>query len=153
MKNTFVSAAGFTVSCLIVLGGAGVFSTGSVAAQFPREGIAGIANGKAAPFKGKWWVGFPEGEGMINGAPLVECTAPVELVAEADNRLLYRSPKGVEARFELTEFSGRTTLYPENGESVIAVWISPDEFLTYSVDLATGRARWDSPLAYRRCEG
>lgn len=121
------------------------------AQDFPREGNPAIVNGIAEPFSGRWWIGFPEGEGMINGQPVVDCDAAVELAPEGEGNLLYRSATGSEVIFELLEFSGRTTWLPEFGESTIVVWITEDEFFAYSVDLATGRARWDNPLAYRRC--
>lgn len=121
------------------------------AMEFPREGNPAIANGTAEPFAGNWWVGFPEGDGAINGEPAVTCSAAVELVPRDDGRLLYRSPSGAEAIFELLEFSGRTTWLPEWGESTIAVWTSTDEFFAYSVDMTNGKARWDNPLVYRRC--
>ncbi|WP_323013287.1 hypothetical protein [Devosia sp.] len=139
---------------LLLLGGmAGlaVLLPGAEAASFPREGNVDIPNGVAAPFAGSWWIGFPEGEGMINGEPIVTCAAPVELSAESPEMLRYTSPRGTQTSFELFEFSGRTTWFVEGGESTIAVWVSADEFFAYSVDLLTGKARWDSPIVYRRC--
>lgn len=137
------------------------FLAGSIAAlatlstasamDFPREGVADIPNGVAAPFAGTWWIGYPEGEGMINGAPRVDCDAPVELVPQGDANLLLRTADGTEVPFELLEFSGRTTWLPAQGESIIAVWVDADAFFTYSVDLATGKARWQDPSVYRRC--
>lgn len=123
----------------------------AVAMDFPREGTTDIPNGIAAPFAGTWWVGYPEGEGVINGAPKVACSAPVELVPEGEARLVYLAPNGNQLTFELMEFSGRTTWLPEQGESILAVWINADEFFTYSVDLGTGKARWNDPSVYRRC--
>jgi hypothetical protein len=75
----------------------------------------------------------------------------VELVADGEARLRYRAPNGNELIFDLMEFSGRTTWLPEQGESIIAVWVDADAFFTYSVDLGTGKARWDDPSVYRRC--
>ncbi len=96
-------------------------------------------------------MGFPEGEGMINGAPKVTCDDPVRLQPSSQYELRYVSPTGQEVTFELTEFSGRTTWFPPMGESTIVVWISADEFFSYSVDPTNGQARWDDPLVYRRC--
>lgn len=121
-------------------------------ASYPREGIAGIPNGTAAPFVGAWSLGFPEGEGVIASGRLVECDAPVQLEDGGEGTLIYLSPKGSEVTFDLTEFAGRTTWLPEQGESILAVWTGADEFYTYSVDLATGKARWDSPQVFRRCK-
>jgi len=121
------------------------------AREFPREGNPAIANGLAELFAGRWWIGFPEGEGMINGQPVVDCGSGVELVPEGEGMLRYRSATGKEAVFEVLEFSGRTTWLPEYGESTIAVWVDENEFFAYSVDLGTGRARWDNPAVYRRC--
>lgn len=121
------------------------------ATEFPRESIADIPNGVPEPFVGLWSVGFPEGEGMINGAPIASCAAPVTLNGSGNGTLTYLSPTGDEVAFELSAFSGRTTWLPAMGESLVAVWISTDEFYLYSVDLTTGRARWDNPHAYRRC--
>jgi hypothetical protein len=121
------------------------------AMDFPRQGVAAIPNGVSTPFAGQWSVGYPEGDGMINGDPKVACSAPVELVSDGDARLLYRSPSGAEVGFDLMEFSGRTSWLPEQGESVVAVWTSADEFFAYSVDMGTGKARWDDPSVYRRC--
>ena len=120
--------------------------------DFPREGAEAIPNGVAQPFAGHWWVGFPEGEGMINGEPVTTCAEAVELVPLRDDGLVYRSHSGEEVVFELSAFSGRTTWMPEWGESTIVVWITTDEFFAYSVDLTNGKARWDNPLVYRRCE-
>lgn len=122
-----------------------------MAQEFPREGNPAITNGHAEPFAGRWWIGFPEGEGMINGQPVADCASGVELVAEGEGMLRYRSATGNEAVFEVLEFSGRTTWLPEYGESTIAVWVDENEFFAYSVDLGTGRARWDNPVVYRRC--
>ena len=121
------------------------------AMEFPREGIDGIANGVPEPFAGRWSVGFPEGDGMFNGAPIADCAAPVELAVGAGATLTYHSPTGDEVGFELSAFAGRTAWFPPTGESLVAVWIGEGEFYLYSVDLATGRARWDNPHAYRRC--
>ncbi|ODT82516.1 MAG: hypothetical protein ABS76_07825 [Pelagibacterium sp. SCN 64-44] len=121
------------------------------AMDFPREGHTDIPNGVAAPFAGRWWIGFPEGEGMINGEPVVSCSSAVELVPQEHEKLLYRSSRGVKVLFELLEFSGRTTWLPESGESIIAVWVNEGEFFAYSVDLTTGKARWADPTVYRRC--
>lgn len=88
---------------------------------------------------------------MINGEPVVDCSSGVELVPQGDAFLLYRSPTGNEATFELVEFSGRTTWLPTYGESTIAVWVDENQFLAYSVDLGTGKARWEDPRVYRRC--
>ncbi|MBU1305278.1 MAG: hypothetical protein KKF33_07135 [Alphaproteobacteria bacterium] len=120
-------------------------------AEFPREGVPSVANGQSSPFVGAWSIGFPEGDGMINGAPPVSCEAPVMLQADGEYDLVYVSPGGQEVAFALMEFSGRTTWLPAEGESLIAVWTGPDEFFSYTVELTTGRARWDDPRVYRRC--
>ncbi len=120
-------------------------------AQFAREGIAEIPNGVSAPFAGAWSIGFPEGDGMINGDPLVSCDQPVQLRPGGENDLVYVEPNGNEIQFDLTAFSGRTTWFPPAGESLLAVWTSADEFFSYSVELTNGRARWDDPHVYRRC--
>lgn len=120
-------------------------------AEFPREGVAEVANGTADPFVGTWWIGFPEGDGMINGDPVVTCDDPVELRAADNGDLIYVSPNGQEVTFELTEFAGRTSWIPEFGNSALAVWTSPDEFFSYTVRLQTGAADWDDPRVYRRC--
>ncbi len=121
------------------------------ALDFPREGVPEIPNGVAAPFAGRWWLGFPEGAGTINGEPVVNCASAVELRPNGEDRLVYRSSSGIESEFELMSFSGRTTWLPEWGESSIAVWTNSDEFFIYSVDLTTGKARWDNPTVFRRC--
>lgn len=131
--------------------GALALASSAAAMDFPREGTPDIPDGVAAPFAGQWWIGYPEGEGMINGEPKVDCSAPVELAAEGEAALRYSAPNGNELVFELMAFSGRTTWLPEQGESIIAVWINADEFFTYSVDLGTGKARWNDPSVYRRC--
>ncbi|GHA30092.1 hypothetical protein GCM10007989_27210 [Devosia pacifica] len=135
------------LGCLVIL----MLMPAPRAFDFPREGATGIPNGVAAPFAGKWWLGFPEGDGFINGAPLVDCASAVELIPNGADRLLYRSSADVEIEFELMAFSGRTTWLPKWGESSIAVWLNADEFFIYSVDLTTGKARWDSPKVFRRC--
>lgn len=120
-------------------------------AQFPRQGVAGITNGQSSPFAGAWEVGFPEGEGMINGSPPVTCQAPVLLQPAGDQDLVYVSPKGQTVDFELSAFSERTVWLPAAGSSIVIVWVSLDEFFSYTVDLATGRAGWEDPRVYRRC--
>lgn len=120
-------------------------------ADFPREGVPEIPNGVSAPFVGSWQVGFPEGEGVFVSETIVDCAAPVVLDADGDGILVYRAAGGGESRFELMEFSGRTSWLPEAGESVIAVWTGADEFYAYTVDMATGSARWDDPRVYSRC--
>ena len=120
-------------------------------AQFRREGVAEIPNGQSSAFAGAWEIGFPEGDGMINGDPPVTCEAPVLLQPAGEQSLVYVSSTGQKVAFELTEFSGRTVWFPATGSSLIAVWTNPDEFFSYSVDLSTGRARWDDPRVYRRC--
>ncbi|WP_127142555.1 hypothetical protein [Pelagibacterium montanilacus] len=124
---------------------------GPAQAQFPREGVAGIENGVSTTFAGKWWIGFPEGEGIIVGAPVVSCEDPVALAAPSAGVLVYHSPTGAQVSFEVFEFSGRTTWMPESGESILAVWTGPDEFFSYRVDAMSGSALWDDPRVYRRC--
>lgn len=136
----------FSATMLLVL----TLNTPSYA-QFPREGVAEVPNGQSLPFAGAWAVGFPEGDGMINGDPPVTCEAPVLLQPAGEHGLVYVSPAGQEVAFELSEFSGRTAWFPAAGSSTIIVWVGPNEFFSYTVDLPTGRARWDDPLVYRRC--
>jgi len=121
-------------------------------ADFPREGVADVPNGIADPFVGTWCIGFPEGEGMINGDPLVTCDDPVELKAAENGDLVYVSPTGQEVTFGLEAFAGRTSWIPEYGNSALAVWTSPDAFFSHTVHLQTGKANWDDPRVYRRCE-
>ncbi len=128
-----------------------IFTATASSAQFPREGIADVPNGVAAPFVGAWSVGFPNVDGAINGEPIVTCAEPVRLEAGRDGTVLYHSPTGQSASFELLEFSGRTTWLPENTQSSIAVWTSQDSFLLYRTDIMTGAAYWDDPRAYDRC--
>lgn len=128
-----------------------VFIPAPQALDFPREGVPDIPNGVAELFAGRWWLGFPEGAGAINGEPIADCGSAVELTPNGSDRLLYRSASGVDYEFELMSFSGRTTWLPKRGESSIAVWTNSDEFFVYSVDLATGKARWDNPTVFRRC--
>lgn len=120
-------------------------------ADFPQTGVLEVPNGTSAPFVGNWQVGFPEGDGVIFAETIVSCEAPVEIAADGDGNIVYLSPTGTEAGFELMEFSGRTSWLPEAGESVIAVWTGPDEFYAYTVDAMTGKARWDDPRVYTRC--
>lgn len=152
MRNKIITARGLALLAVVAMLGLIAFLPAPRAAEFPREGVTGIANGVAEPFAGSWWVGFPEGEGMINGDPVVRCERPVVLRIIDEVNLLYASPSGTTVQFELHEFSGRTTWYPPSGESSIAVWTGPDEFFAYSVDLMTGSARWTTPLVYRRCD-
>ncbi len=120
-------------------------------ADFPREGVAGIPNGVSTPFEGAWQMGFPDGEDVIVSELVVTCDAPAVIRGDGEQAIVYRSPQGSEARFELTEFSNRTSWLPEAGESMLAVWTSADEFFSYRVDAATGKAAWDDPRVYRRC--
>ncbi|RUT34836.1 hypothetical protein EMQ25_02435 [Arsenicitalea aurantiaca] len=131
----------------------GLLGAGGALAEFPREGVPEVPNGVPAPFVGAWQIGFPEGEGMINGEPIVVCGDPVRLRADGDTHIIYASPTGQETRFELMAFSGRTSWLPEGGESTLAVFTGPDSFFTYTVDLMTGRARWDDPRVFTRCPG
>lgn len=124
----------------------------ALALEFPREGVAEVPNGVAAPFAGTWWVGSPQEEGKINGAPTVNCDAPVELVPKGENDLLFRAHGAAEVAFELLEFSGRTTWLPKDGASTIVVWVDTNEFFAYSTDIASGKARWEDPSVFRRCE-
>ncbi len=120
-------------------------------AQFPRKGVDNIPNGVAAPFVGRWSIDFPEGDGMINGKPVVDCQRPVELKAVGQSGLIYRSSEGKEISFELSAFEGRTTWMPEQGASILAVWTEADAFFSYTVDPMTGRAGWNDPRVFRRC--
>lgn len=129
-----------------------MFAAEAAIAQFPREGIAEIPNGVAPPFAGAWSVGFPELEGAINDEPIVTCAEPVRLEPGRNGTLVYHSPTGPSAAFEIFEFSNRTTWMPDNAASSIAVWTSPDSFLLYRTDITTGAAFWDDPRAYRRCK-
>lgn len=120
-------------------------------AQFPRKGVDNIPNGVATAFVGKWSIGFPEGEGMINGKPIVGCERPIELKAGGRGELIYRSSEGQEISFELSTFEGRTTWMPKQGASILAVWTERDAFYSYTVDPMTGRAGWNDPRVFRRC--
>ena len=119
--------------------------------HYPREGVAGIPNGTADPFVGAWSMGYPEGDGVIVSERKVDCDAPIRLEDGGEGTLVYLSPNGSEVTFELTEFAGRTTWLPDQGESILAVWTGVDEFFVYTVDLSTGKARWDAPQVFRRC--
>lgn len=121
------------------------------AAELPREGISTIPNGVSEPFVGLWSVGFLEGDGMISGATIASCEAPVALAGTDKGTLAYRAPTGDEVIFALSEFSGRTTWFPALGESLVAVWVGEDEFYLYSINPTTGRGHWNNPHAYRRC--
>ncbi|WP_421952471.1 hypothetical protein [Pelagibacterium sp.] len=136
----------------ILAGIAVMILTHPVGAQFAREGIPTVPNGIVSPFVGSWQVGFPQADGGIIGAPLVTCEEPVILADLTDNRLSHSTSSGQSVSFEVFEFSNRTTWFPEAGESSVAVWTSPDEFLLYRVDMVTGQAHWDDPRSYRRCE-
>lgn len=121
------------------------------AEEFPREGVTGIPNGVPELFAGLWSVGFPERNNGISPSTITDCAAPVELSGTMSGMLTYLSPTGDRVEFQVAEFAGRTTWFPEKGESLVAVWINNDEFYLYSVDQVSGRAGWDSPHAYRRC--
>ena len=129
---------------LITLGSAPAF-----AQPFPRTGAADVPNGLAAPFVGRWSVGFPEGEGMINGKPVATCDEPIVLSAGAETVLIYKSPRG-STTLKLAAFAGRTS-WLSQGPSTLAVWTDRSTFYTYRVDPMTGRANWSDPRVYRRC--
>ena len=126
-----------------------LLTPGIAYAEFPREGIPEVSNGQAQPFVGRWEMGFPLTEDTIYAETLVDCADPVVIEATADAAIHYRSSGG-EAVFELGEFSGRTPWFPVAGNSLIAVWVSPDEFYLYTTD-NMGSADWDNPHAFRRC--
>lgn len=128
-----------------------VILTQPASAQFAREGIPAVPNGIVSPFVGSWQVGFPGADGELIGSPLVTCDDPAILADMNHNRLVHSSPSGQDVSFEVFEFSNRTTWLPEAGESSVAVWTSPDDFLLYRVDMVTGQAHWDDPRSYRRC--
>tara|TARA_R110000868_G_scaffold6550_3_gene37023 strand:+ start:11681 stop:12118 length:438 start_codon:yes stop_codon:yes gene_type:complete len=119
----------------------------------PRTGIAEVENGVAAPFVGSWRVAFPDGEGVIVNEAIASCDAPVEITAPDDATISYASPQGGSTRFELSAFMDRTSWFPDNGASSIAVWTSADSFYLYPVDPMTGSAGWDNPHVYHRCGG
>ncbi len=151
MRETAKVSRKLLVAFLLGLLALIVLIPASRALDFPREGVPEIPNGVAAPFAGRWWLGFPEGAGTIYGEPVVNCASPVELRSNGEDRIVFLSSSGVESEFELMSFSGRTTWLPEWGESSIAVWTNSDEFFIYAVELTTGKAHWDNPTVFRRC--
>lgn len=138
------TALSFTLTLMALI------QTAAVAQDFPRTGVPDVPNGVAEPFVGRWSIGFPEGEGMINGKPVATCDEPIVLSAVAETVLNYRSPRG-STTFELTAFAGRTS-WLSQGPSTLAVWTNPSTFYAYRVDPMTGRADWADPRVYRRCQ-
>ncbi|WP_417309597.1 hypothetical protein [Devosia sp.] len=136
-------------AALVALAGLGA---GTVQAEdFPRESYAEAQNGVAAPFVGHWMLRYPEPEGTIVSAILVDCDDPVVIEAVDDTTIAYRSPAmDAPVQFALSAFAGRTSWFPEAGNSSIAVWLTPDRFHIYRTDI--GKAVWDDPRLMERCE-
>lgn len=125
-------------------------TTWATADDFPRRGYEGAPNGQAQPFAGAWSMKFPEPEGTIVSAVIVECDDPIRIEALDASHISYLSPQGgPAAEFEVFEFEGRTTWLPEGAESYITVWLDEDRFHLHTTDM--GRANWDDPRLMVRC--
>jgi hypothetical protein len=135
---------------LIAIGLVGV--TGLSSAQdFPRSGYDGAPNGLASPFAGNWSLGFPETEGTIVAATIIDCASPVTIEATGEAAIAFKSPAMAAAvPYELNEFEGRTSWIPsDNSQTVVTVWLTPDSFHFYPTTM--GKVDWDNPNLLNRC--
>lgn len=129
-------------------------STSAVLAQeFPREGVAGIENGKAAPFVGRWEMGFPENGTTTAITELVGCADPVVIEAATADHIRYVAPNTdqVDPAISLSAVKGRTNWVPvAGGPSYVTVWRSADSFYLYEMETKE-EADWSGALLYKRC--
>ncbi len=133
----------------------GLIATATPAfAQFPQQGVAGMENGVAAPFVGKWRMSYPEDENTISSVELVGCDLPIVIDPLGNSRFRYLSPNNPEdARVEidLTPFMNRTVWFPSiEGPNYISIWLGPDAFHLHNLS-EMGAADWDNPFLYTRC--
>lgn len=117
---------------------------------WPREGIAEVENGKSAPFVGNWSM-------VLAGQPdttYATCELPVRIEAADDRHIFYQGPKDTpaEAATELVAKDGRTRWLPvAGGPLYFAVWVHPDRFHLYDLDVEAG-VDWGEPYAFTRCD-
>ncbi len=111
----------------------------------------------AAPFVGAWHVARPDAPGVIVSVPMATCDSPV-VISEGpmdgtDPTIIYKSPKGPVSSMALTSFNNRVTWMPmDNGPtSLIAEMKDEGKFWLYTANL--GKADWDTPNEYIRCDG
>ena len=136
------------VAALVATAGLGAMD--ARAEDFPRESYSGAQNGLAAPFVGEWMLRYPEPEGTIVSEILVDCDDPVVISALGETEISYQSP-AMEApvKFALSAFAERTSWFPDDSDSSIVVWLTPDRFHIYPTNL--GNAVWDAPRLMVRC--
>lgn len=138
---------------IIILGGlitALGLSDALKANEYPRASIADVPNGQASTFVGAWSTHHPSGNGNAGSGPAT-CENPVHIESHEEGSIIYKPVIGEQVYFALSSFMDRTVWMPELGESTLAVWTAKDEFFAYQVDIQTGRAKWETPLVYRRC--
>lgn len=121
----------------------------AMAQDFPRQSYDGAPNGLAAPFVGLWGMKYPEPEGTIVSAVIVPCSDPIRIEAAGETQIDYISPGREPVRFEVFEFEGRTTWFPDVASTSISVWLTPDSFHLHPTDM--GRADWNDPRLFYRC--
>lgn len=138
---------------IIILGGliaAFGLSDALKANEYPRASIAEVPNGVASTFVGAWSTHHPASAGHSSVGPAT-CENPVRIESHDEASIIYKPVIGEQVDFALSAFMDRTVWMPELGESTLAVWTTEDEFFAYQVDIRTGKAKWETPLVYRRC--
>lgn len=141
-----------TVKHLAVAMVALALATSGVSAlmPWPREGIAGVENGKAAPFVGTWSM-------QQAGRPdtiYATCDLPVRIRAATDDHIFYEGPNDpeAEAATELVASNGRTRWVPiAGGPEYFVVWVHPNRFHLYEADVEDD-VDWGEPFAFTRCD-
>ncbi|MGJ8528751.1 hypothetical protein [Maritalea sp.] len=122
-----------------------------LANEYPRTGIGGVTNGVASSFVGEWSIHYPEGS-TYSASGVTSCEDPVRIESTEPSSIVYQAVNGDKVEFILSSFMDRTVWMPAMTESTLAVWTTKDEFFAYQVDLRTGKAKWEAPLVYRRCD-
>ena len=123
-----------------------------VATLFSGPARAGAVPADPAPFVGNWAVAWPETSGVVVNTPDATCAAPVVIEILEDNRIVYRSPSGAVAEFEVMSFAGRFPWWSDQGRNGVAEWIDfeDNEFLLAFTEL-TGGTDWSQAKQYSRC--
>lgn len=125
-------------------------ASASALMPWPRESIAEVEDGKAAPFVGRWSM-------VVEGMPdttYATCGLPVRIRAANDTHIFYEGPNDpeAEAATELVSRNERTAWLPiAGGPQYFAVWVHPDRFHLYEADVEND-VDWGEPYAFTRCD-
>lgn len=131
-----------------------VNSAWAMSPPYPRESIAGVQDGRSAPFVGSWAMSMPSDVPGQDGVTYVNCEQPIRIEPADESHIFYLGPKETEAdaAIELVATDGSTAWEPiAGGPRHVAVWVALDSFHLHDAE-ALSEEEWARPFIYLRCD-